>query len=104
VATILTTDCCLDLDGRNWRATLAYALPAYDHAVHVPSVTASLQFRYEIANKKGVRQGDYTYKRGTTAVTSVTVTPIKAVVVSETVTAVGGGAAADSMDQAPEGQ
>jgi len=59
---------------------------------------------YDVANKKGVRQGDYTYKRGTTAVTSTTVTPIVPVVVDETITPVGGGAAADSMDQAADGQ
>jgi 20S proteasome subunit beta 2 len=48
---------------------------------------------FEIANDRGVTQNDYSYKRGTTEVTSTTVTPI---VVAETVVVVatGGGAAA----------
>ncbi|XP_041481245.1 proteasome subunit beta type-7-like [Lytechinus variegatus] len=32
---------------------------------------------YDVANKKGVRQGNYTYKRGTTGVLKKTVTPLK---------------------------
>ncbi len=49
---------------------------------------------FELANKKGVRQGDYSYKRGTTEVTSTTVVDI----VSETVEVIGtgGGAAMDA--------
>ncbi|XP_039269902.1 proteasome subunit beta type-7-like [Styela clava] len=40
---------------------------------------------YDIANEKGVRQGDYQFKPGTTAVLSKVVKPLKFDVVSETV-------------------
>ncbi|XP_032814615.1 proteasome subunit beta type-7 [Petromyzon marinus] len=40
---------------------------------------------YEVANKKGVRQNSYRYKRGTTAVISEKITPIKFDVVEEVV-------------------
>jgi len=54
---------------------------------------------FETANEKGVRQGDYTYKRGTTEVTSTSVVQI----VSETVEVVAtGGGAAGTMDQAAD--
>ena len=36
---------------------------------------------YEIANKRGVRQGDYSYKRGTTAVTATEVLHITSEVI-----------------------
>jgi len=54
---------------------------------------------YEVANKKGVRQNEYRYKVGTTAVTSMSVEIISEVV--EPVTSAGDGAAAAGAAAAP---
>jgi len=56
---------------------------------------------FETANEKGVRQGDYTYKRGTTETTSTTVVQI-VTETTEVVATGGGAAAAPGMDQAAD--
>ena len=55
---------------------------------------------YEVANKKGVRQNEYRYKVGTTAVTSMSVEVISEVV--EPIVAGGAGAAAGAAPMEAE--